>query len=70
MPEFPLTSVEKMFKNHGAQRVSHDAKEELSNLLESIGLEVANAAAYLASKEKRKTVTAKDIKKANNELWG
>ncbi len=70
MSEFPLTSAEKMIKLGGGKRVSRDAKEELAFVLESLGGELARAAAYFAAKEKRKTVTADDVKKAKKEIWG
>lgn len=70
MAEFPLTSIEQIIRAAGGKRVSRDAKEELAFLLESVGAEIAAAAAYIASKDNRKTVTAEDVRKAKGEIWG
>ncbi len=60
----PAAAMEKILKKAGAQRVSEDAKEAMSNALETIAEEMAEKSIRFAKHSGRKTVKARDIKLA------
>ena len=55
MSELPLTPLGRIIKNGGAERVSEDAKVELSAFLEDTAEELAKLALNNAEENGRKT---------------
>lgn len=60
----PLAAMERLLKKAGIERVSHDAKEALKEILEELGAKIGKKSLELAKHSGRKTVKGKDIRLA------
>lgn len=60
----PLAAVDRVIRKAGAHRVSEDAAEALSEILEEHGIEISRKAIEFSTHAKRRTVTASDIRLA------
>ena len=63
----PKAPAARMLNQAGAERVSDSAAETFAEILEEIGLEIAEHAAKIAKHSGRKTILAGDIKLAAKE---
>ena len=68
MSQLPLTPLGRIIKNGGAERVSEDAKVELSEFLEDQAAELAKLALDNAKENSRKTLKAEHIAVAYKKL--
>ncbi|MBO3798884.1 MAG: NFYB/HAP3 family transcription factor subunit [Thermoproteota archaeon] len=62
--ELSLAAMYRILRKSGGERVSEEAAEELSRILEDIGTRIARDAAQLAVFAKRKTIRAEDVRMA------
>lgn len=68
MVELPEKTIERCMKEDGANRVSKEAKEEMSIFLREMLFKATQASVEAAKLGKRKTIMAKDVKFAINNL--
>lgn len=68
MPKLPLLPFERILKKAGALRVSHEAIEEFSKVMEERMVKIASEAAALAKHAGRKTVIEQDVREARRKL--
>lgn len=64
MSELPIAAVDRLIRRVGVERVSESAAEELAEVLEERGVEIAEEALELSEHSGRKTVRAEDIRLA------
>ena len=60
----PLFTFERIARKAGIKRISHDAVEELRDIIEEYGEEIARKAVRFATHANRLTVLKRDIKLA------
>jgi len=65
----PLIPFERLLKKAGAKRVSHEALEEFSKVMEDQMYKVAKEAAALAKHAGRKTIVEEDIRFARRKVY-
>ncbi|MFP4005644.1 MAG: histone [Candidatus Hadarchaeia archaeon] len=68
MTEFSLSSMKRLIKRGGSERVSEDASFELRAILERSGKKISNEAIRKAEHEKIKTIKKRHIKAAVQDL--
>lgn len=68
MVELPEKTIERCMKEDGADRISKEAKEEMSIFLRDVLFRATRASVDAAKLGKRKTIMAKDVKFAINNL--
>jgi DNA-binding protein len=64
MTELSQSAVERIMKKAGAERVSADAAETLSGLMEEYGIFIAKEAKKMSDHAGRKTLRGSDIRMA------
>ncbi len=64
----PVASATKLLKKGGAHRVSDKGSKKLKEVLEDIGLKIAQKSVRISLHSGRKTVKEKDIKLASEDL--
>ncbi|MFX0103487.1 MAG: histone family protein [Candidatus Hodarchaeota archaeon] len=57
----PIAPLDRLIRKANAERVSESAAKELGNILEQLGIEIANRATDLAKHANRTTVKDSDI---------
>lgn len=68
MSNIPKAPIGRIMKESGAERISEDAKDELTQYLEDTAAKVTVEAKKAAEFAKRKTIKAEDIKLAVKNL--
>lgn len=68
--ELAIAPMHRICKKAGAERVSETAAEELSKVLEEIGIKIAREAIDFTMHAGRKTVKAEDIEIAARKVMG
>jgi histone H3/H4 len=68
MGDIPKLPFERILKKAGAKRVSQDALEEFSLLIEERMLKLAADALALAKHAGRKTITEEDVRAARRKI--
>ena len=61
MKNLPISAIENLMKEKGAERVSEDAKEELRKILESYLYDLSVKSSKIAGHSGRKTINAGDL---------
>ena len=61
MTGLPLSALENLMKEKGAQRVSEDAKQELKKILENYLYDLSIKASKIAGHSGRKTINSGDL---------
>ena len=66
--EFGLSTMYRILKKSGAERVSDDSADELRRILEEIGVAIAKSAVDMSVHAGRKTVKAEDVRLAAKQF--
>jgi histone H3/H4 len=66
--ELGLSSMYRILKKAGAERVSNESAEELRRVVEEIAQEIAKNSVEMSKHAKRKTIKAEDVKLASKTL--
>jgi histone H3/H4 len=66
--ELGLSSMYRILKKAGADRVSDESADELRKIIEDIALEIAKNSVEMSKHAGRKTVKAEDVKLASKTL--
>jgi histone H3/H4 len=61
MRKIPISSMDKILEEAGAERISESAKKELNELVEKKAIEVSRQAIKLSKHAKRNTIMKEDI---------
>lgn len=61
MDIIPLSALEKLMKEKGAERVSENSKEELKKILETYLYDLSQKASKISSHSGRKTINGGDL---------
>lgn len=64
--EMPITAMDRIFKNAGAERVSKDAKEALGIILSEMTYDIVTELISVSKHSGRKTIKADDINRVVN----
>lgn len=64
-----MSGMDRIIRRSGNNRVAKKAKKVLSELLETVGEEIAGRAREIAFSEHRRTVSARDIRIAKKQVW-
>lgn len=70
MALIPLTKIEKIMKNEGAESISDRAKTTMEEFLEEVTVQITERALMHVKQAKRNKVTKEDIQIAKKEVWG
>ena len=66
--EFGLSTMYRILKKSGAERVSDESADELRRILEEIGVAIAKSAVEMSVHAGRKTVKAEDVRLAAKQF--
>jgi DNA-binding protein len=66
--EFGLSTMYRILKKSGAERVSDESADELRRILEEIGVAIAKSAVEMSIHAGRKTVKAEDVRLAAKQF--
>ena len=66
--KLPVSTVAKLFKRAGAERVGKDAVADFAKILEIEAERIAKTSTALAHHDKRKTITAADVRLAKKNI--
>ena len=61
MKGIPLSAIENLMKEKGAERVSEDAKEEMKKILEAYLYDLSVKSSKIAGHSGRKTINSGDL---------
>jgi histone H3/H4 len=63
--EFAITTIQRVFRRNGGQRIADDAAKELSKALEEVSYKISKQAIEFAAHAGRETIKAEDIRLAS-----